>query len=80
VEGTALIREINRDRTSVGAARLVVGYRDDRLMESGGVNRGDHPLLFRIEFHETVDGVDANQLDKDGHETKVETSELSFLE
>ena len=49
-------------------------------MEGGGIDRGDHSPFFRIEFHETVDGVDANQLDEQRHETRVEMAEFSPLE
>jgi hypothetical protein len=49
-------------------------------MQGGGIYRGEHPPFFRIELHETVDGVDANQLDEQGRETKIETAEFSLLE
>ena len=49
-------------------------------MQGGGIDRGDHPPFFRIELHGTVDGVDANQLDEQGRETKIETAQFSLLE
>ena len=76
----ALVGEIDSERIWVWAACLVEGQHDDRLMESVGINRGDHPPFLRLELHEAVDSVDANQLDEEGHETKVETAEFSFSE
>ena len=49
-------------------------------MQGGGIDRGDHSPFFRVELHEAVDGVDASQLDDQGHETKIETAEFSLLE
>jgi hypothetical protein len=47
-------------------------------MQGGWIDRGDHPPFFRIEL--TKLRVDANQLDEQGHETKIETAEFTFLE
>jgi hypothetical protein len=41
-------------------------------MEGGWIDGDDHSPFLRIEFHEAIDGVDANQLDEQGHETEKE--------
>lgn len=52
-----LDREIDCERTSIWAAGLVIGQRDDRLMQGGGIDRGDHSPFLGIEFYEAIDGV-----------------------
>lgn len=49
-------------------------------MQGRGIDRGDHAPFLRIEFHEAIDGVNADQLDEQGHETKIEAAEFSLLE
>ena len=48
-----------------------------RLMQGGGIDRGDHPRSFVLSSTKLVDGVDANQLDEQGRETKIETADFS---
>ena len=49
-------------------------------MQGRGIDRGDHSPFLRIKLYEAIDGVDANQLDEQGHKTKIETAEFSLLE
>jgi hypothetical protein len=76
--GVVLVRKVDREWLSIGAACFIIRELDDRLMQGSGIDCGDHSPFFRIEFYETVDGVDANELDE-GHEPKVKTAELSLL-
>ena len=49
-------------------------------MEGSGINCGDRPSFLRIQLHDAIDRVDADEFDKQGDETKVETAKFSLLE
>ena len=75
-----MVGEIDGEWIAVGAAGFIIREHDDWLMEGSGINCGDRPSFLRIQLHEAVDRVDADEFDEQGDEMKVETAEFSFLE
>ena len=65
---------------AVGATGFVIRERDDWLMESRGIKGDDHPPFLRVQLHEAVDRVDADEFDEQGDEVQIETAKFSSLE